>query len=131
MHLHKLMPSVGSAQLTVNADASLTMRSHIPCHCNLFHLYLRYRKKHRHISEQAMKRWAYQILEALVYLHAHVPPIIHRDLKCDNILVNGTSGQVKVADLGLASVVQKGLSVVGEARLDGGWVVGGREGYII
>ena len=37
-----------------------------------------YRKKHRAISETAIKRWAYQILEGLVYLHAHDPPIIHR-----------------------------------------------------
>lgn len=72
----------------------------------------RYRKKHKHISEQAIKRWAFQILEGLLYLHAHDPPIVHRDLKCDNILVNGTSGQVKIADLGLASC-QRGLSVVG------------------
>lgn len=47
-----------------------------------------------------------------MYLHAHYPPIVHRDLKCDNILVNGTSGQVKIADLGLASC-HRGLSVVG------------------
>jgi len=71
-----------------------------------------YRKKHRSISETAIKRWAYQILEGLVYLHAHDPPIVHRDLKCDNILVNGTSGVVKIADLGLASC-RRGLSVVG------------------
>ena len=32
--------------------------------------------------------------------------------QCDNILVNGTSGQVKIADLGLASC-QRGMSVVG------------------
>jgi serine/threonine protein kinase len=36
----------------------------------------------------------------------------NRDLKCDNILVNGTSGVVKIADLGLASC-RRGLSVVG------------------
>jgi serine/threonine protein kinase len=76
----------------------------------------RYRKKHKHISEQAIKRWAFQILEGLLYLHAHDPPIVHRDLKCDNILVNGTSGQVKIADLGLASC-QRGLSVVGTPGL--------------
>jgi serine/threonine protein kinase len=41
----------------------------------------RYRKKHKHIDEQVLKRWAWQILQGLVYLHAHDPPIIHRDLK--------------------------------------------------
>jgi hypothetical protein len=38
----------------------------------------RYRKKHKRIDEQVLKRWAWQILQGLVYLHAHDPPIIHR-----------------------------------------------------
>ncbi|KAJ9528858.1 hypothetical protein QJQ45_000094 [Haematococcus lacustris] len=37
-----------------------------------------YRKKHKHTDEQVLKRWAWQILQGLVYLHAHDPPIIHR-----------------------------------------------------
>jgi serine/threonine protein kinase len=64
----------------------------------------RYRKKHKHIDEQVLKRWAWQILQGLVYLHAHEPAIIHRDLKCDNIFVNGTSGVIKIGDLGLATL---------------------------
>ncbi|WIA30533.1 hypothetical protein OEZ86_000617 [Tetradesmus obliquus] len=63
-----------------------------------------YRKKHKHIDEQVLKRWAWQILQGLVYLHAHDPAIIHRDLKCDNIFVNGTSGVIKIGDLGLATL---------------------------
>jgi serine/threonine protein kinase len=42
----------------------------------------RYRKRHRQIDEEVLKRWAWQILCGLVYLHGHTPPIIHRDLKC-------------------------------------------------
>ena len=60
---------------------------------------------------------ALQILQGLVYLHGHNPPIIHRDLKCDNIFVNGASGVVKIGDLGLATL-WRGLttpqSVLGE-----------------
>lgn len=63
-----------------------------------------YRKKHKRIDEQVLKRWAWQILQGLVYLHGHNPPIIHRDLKCDNIFVNGTAGVVKIGDLGLATL---------------------------
>ena len=38
-----------------------------------------YRKKHKRIDDQTvLKRWAWQILQGLVYLHAHEPPIIHR-----------------------------------------------------
>lgn len=50
----------------------------------------RYRKRHKHIDEEVVKRWAWQILCGLVYLHGHNPPIIHRDLKCDNIFINGS-----------------------------------------
>ena len=51
----------------------------------------------------AIKNWARQILQGLCYLHTHNPPIVHRDLKCDNIFINGHSGEVKIADLGLAT----------------------------
>ena len=54
----------------------------------------------------AIKNWARQILKGLVYLHGHDPPVIHRDLKCDNIFVNGHLGQVKIGDLGLAAILR-------------------------
>lgn len=49
-----------------------------------------------------VKRWSRQILKGLVYLHGHEPPIIHRDIKCDNIFINGAHGEVKIGDLGTA-----------------------------
>lgn len=75
-----------------------------------------YRKKYNHIGLQAIKSWARQILQGLVYLHEHDPPVIHRDLKCDNIFVNGHLGQVKIGDLGLAAIIhgsQPAHSVIG------------------
>ncbi|KAJ7964310.1 putative Kinase [Quillaja saponaria] len=75
-----------------------------------------YRKKYKHVGIQAVKRWARQILQGLVYLHGHDPPVIHRDLKCDNIFVNGHLGQVKIGDLGLAAILrgsQSAHSVIG------------------
>lgn len=54
-----------------------------------------------------MKHWCRQILEGLLYLHSHDPPIIHRDLKCDNIFVNGNQGVVKIGDLGLAAILRR------------------------
>ncbi|KAA8526101.1 hypothetical protein F0562_007799 [Nyssa sinensis] len=64
-----------------------------------------YRKKHKCVDMKAIKNWARQILRGLHYLHSHNPPIIHRDLKCDNIFVNGNNGEVKIGDLGLATIM--------------------------
>ncbi|CAN6806843.1 unnamed protein product [Brassica oleracea var. botrytis] len=69
-----------------------------------------YRKKHRHVSMRALKKWSKQILKGLVYLHTHDPCIIHRDLNCSNVFVNGNIGQVKIGDLGLAAIVGKNHS---------------------
>ncbi|CAK8567884.1 unnamed protein product [Lathyrus sativus] len=74
-----------------------------------------YRKKHKKVDMKAVKGWARQILMGLVYLHNHAPPIIHRDLKCDNIFINGHQGIVKIGDLGLATLLKQtnAKSVIG------------------
>lgn len=75
-----------------------------------------YRKKYKRVDIRAIKCWARQILRGLVYLHGHDPPVIHRDLKCDNIFVNGHLGEVKIGDLGLAAILrgsQSAHSVIG------------------
>lgn len=69
-----------------------------------------YRQKHKRVDLRAVKNWARQILRGLLYLHSHDPPIIHRDLKCDNIFVNGNQGEVKIGDLGLAAILCKSHS---------------------
>ncbi|KAJ9700352.1 hypothetical protein PVL29_005915 [Vitis rotundifolia] len=66
-----------------------------------------YRLKHRRVNIRAVKHWCRQILWGLLYLHNHKPPVIHRDLKCDNIFVNGNQGEVKIGDLGLAAILRK------------------------
>ncbi|XP_042042265.1 probable serine/threonine-protein kinase WNK3 isoform X1 [Salvia splendens] len=78
-----------------------------------------YRKKHKHVDVRALKKWSRQILEGLLYLHSHDPPVIHRDLKCDNIFVNGNQGEVKIGDLGLAAILEQARaahSVIGKVR---------------
>eukprot|EP00879_Flechtneria_rotunda_P000813 GHRR01000937.1.p1 GENE.GHRR01000937.1~~GHRR01000937.1.p1 ORF type:complete len:934 (+),score=365.76 GHRR01000937.1:289-3090(+) len=75
------------------------------------------RRKHASGIRLCMiKRYAWQILQGLVYLHGHYPPIIHRDLKCDNIFVNGATGEIKLGDLGFATLlrgISAPLSVIG------------------
>ena len=53
-----------------------------------------YRKKHRHVALRALKKWSRQILEGFDYLHSHEPCVIHRDLNCSNIFINGNVGKV-------------------------------------
>ncbi|KAG6437019.1 hypothetical protein SASPL_101926 [Salvia splendens] len=75
-----------------------------------------YRRRYTRVTLGAIKNWSRQILKGLEYLHAHDPPVIHRDLKCDNIFVNGHLGQLKIGDLGLATVLrgsQHAHSVIG------------------
>lgn len=52
-----------------------------------------------------IKKWCTQILEGLAYLHGQNPPIIHRDLKCDNIFLMGGTGDIRIGDLGLSTQV--------------------------
>lgn len=40
------------------------------------------------------------------YLHTQKIPIIHRDIKCDNIFVNSNSGDIKIGDLGLSTTMK-------------------------
>ena len=65
----------------------------------------RFIKKHQHVSMRAVRNWAHKILEGLHYLHNHTPCIIHRDLNCSNIFVNGNTGILKIGDLGLAATL--------------------------
>eukprot|EP00792_Barthelona_sp_PAP020_P004271 TRINITY_DN2010_c0_g1_i1.p1 TRINITY_DN2010_c0_g1~~TRINITY_DN2010_c0_g1_i1.p1 ORF type:complete len:872 (+),score=230.19 TRINITY_DN2010_c0_g1_i1:41-2656(+) len=66
------------------------------------------------VSKQIIVNFGKQILIGLDYLHSRTPKVIHRDLKCANIFVNGQSGICKIGDLGLASAVtNRAVSTVG------------------
>lgn len=45
----------------------------------------------------------------LLMIHTHAPfSIIHRDLKCDNIFINGNNSEIKIGDLGLSTLMREG-----------------------
>lgn len=49
-----------------------------------------------------VKRWMRDILKGLIYLHEQNPPILHRDIKCDNVFIDQRHGHIRIGDLGLA-----------------------------
>lgn len=75
-------------------------------------------QKAKSVKLKVIKNWCVQILEGLKYLHSLDPPIIHRDIKCDNIFIDGNSGRIKIGDLGLATTIinncsRNKLSIIG------------------
>lgn len=64
-----------------------------------------YLQKNPMIRWNALKRWCRQILRGLEFLHEK--QIIHRDIKCDNIFVNGSTGDVRIGDLGLSTRISE------------------------
>ncbi|XP_078233879.1 serine/threonine-protein kinase WNK4 isoform X2 [Pogona vitticeps] len=74
-----------------------------------------YLKRFKEMKLKVLQRWSRQILRGLHFLHTRSPPIIHRDLKCDNIFITGPTGSVKIGDLGLATLKRASFakSVIG------------------
>lgn len=78
----------------------------------------RYLKRFKEMKIKVLRSWCRQILKGLHFLHTRSPPIIHRDLKCDNIFITGPTGSVKIGDLGLATLKRASFakSVIGTVK---------------
>ena len=59
------------------------------------------------IAEPRVLRWARQILDVLVFLHAQKPPIIYRDFKPGNIMIDHR-GRAILIDFGIARFLPPG-----------------------
>ena len=55
------------------------------------------------LSEHQVLPWIEQVCDALQYLHSQNPPIIHRDIKPDNIKIT-PGGQAMLVDFGIAKI---------------------------
>lgn len=64
---------------------------------------LNYVRKRRKLREDAAKVIFRQIMQGINYLHAN--GIVHRDIKLDNILLDG-HGNVKIGDFGVSKMVK-------------------------
>ena len=68
-------------------------------------------KKHGLFPKETSYSILYDVAQGLNYLHNQSPPIIHRDLTSNNILLT-SSRTAKISDLGVAKIVDKSSFLV-------------------
>lgn len=59
------------------------------------------------VSEAQVLRWAREILDVLCFLHSQSPPIVYRDLKPGNIMID-QHGRAMIIDFGIARFLPPG-----------------------
>jgi len=64
--------------------------------------------KVKNIKLRIIKKWTKQILYGIKFLHDN--DIIHRDIKCDNIFINGSTGNIIIGDFGLAKNMENNIT---------------------
>lgn len=75
-------------------------------------------RSNQYLSHEHLQYILFQLFEATAYLHKH--HIIHRDIKPANILVSCTDSSIKLADFGLARVLDDGAPTLPESSIDKG-----------
>jgi outer membrane protein assembly factor BamB/tRNA A-37 threonylcarbamoyl transferase component Bud32 len=64
-------------------------------------------ERHGPFSQEEVVDWALQVSDVLAYLHSHTPPVIFRDIKPDNLMLQ-PDGRIMVIDFGIAKVFEHG-----------------------
>ena len=67
------------------------------------------------LSESEALPWINQVCDALEYLHTRTPPIIHRDIKPQNIIV-AADGRAVLVDFGISKAYDPSLTTTRGAR---------------
>jgi serine/threonine protein kinase len=62
-------------------------------------------------------RWADQLLDALEYIHGNQPPVVHRDIKPQNLKLT-EQGDIILLDFGLAKGVAAEMSQMNESKVN-------------
>lgn len=68
------------------------------------------------VDELTVTKWGIDICDVLDYIHSQDPPIIYRDLKPANLMIDTRTNRVMLVDFGIARFVaptQKGVTAIG------------------
>ncbi|MGE0128849.1 MAG: protein kinase [Blastocatellales bacterium] len=68
------------------------------------------------VDELTVTKWAIDTCDVLDYIHSQEPPIIYRDLKPANLMIDARTNRVMLVDFGIARFVastQKGVTAIG------------------
>lgn len=68
------------------------------------------------VDELTVTKWAVDTCDVLDYIHSQNPPIIYRDLKPANLMIDSRTNRVMLVDFGIARFVaatQKGVTAIG------------------
>ncbi len=68
------------------------------------------------VDELTVTKWAVDTCDVLDYIHSQDPPIIYRDLKPANLMIDARTNRVMLVDFGIARFVapsQKGVTAIG------------------
>ncbi|PAA53077.1 hypothetical protein BOX15_Mlig026099g1 [Macrostomum lignano] len=64
------------------------------------------------LDELFIQRFTGQICSALSYMHSRKPPVLHRDINCNNIIVLRGDSEIKLIDFGLSVQLNRSVSHV-------------------
>ncbi len=68
------------------------------------------------VDELTVTKWAIDTSDVLDYIHSQEPPIIYRDLKPANLMIDARTNRIMLVDFGIARFVaptQKGVTAIG------------------
>lgn len=68
------------------------------------------------VDELTVTKWAVETCDVLDYIHSQSPPIIYRDLKPANLMIDSRTNRIMLVDFGIARFVaatQKGVTAIG------------------
>jgi serine/threonine-protein kinase len=68
------------------------------------------------VDELIVTKWGIDTCDVLDYIHSQTPPIIYRDLKPANLMIDARTNRVMLVDFGIARFVaptQKGVTAIG------------------